>query len=220
MAMIEESQGTKQMAKGEIAMTQTTKTRLNFEEFLEYDDGTENRYELEDGELELMPDPSFEHEDIGEFLADEFKAECRRLKLSYLVRRFMSLKIAAKTGKKPDVVVFPASYLDNVDRRKSAFLSKTPPLVVEIVSGGNWKNDYVRKKLYYINIAVPEYWVLDPIPKGTKDFLELPGVPTVSVGWLEGGQYKVKQCRGDDEIPCKLFPELKLTVNQLFAAGR
>lgn len=191
------------------------KHKFTFEEYLAYDDGTDNRYELDDGELELMPDPSYEHEDIGEFLADEFKTEYRRLKLPYLVRRFMSVKINASTGKKPDVVVFPASHLEGVDRRKPASLTKTPLLVVEIVSGGNWKNDYTKKKNYYLGLGVPEYWILDPIPKGSKDFLEVLGEPTISVCRLEDGQYKVKQCRGEDLIPCELFKDLRLTVNQV-----
>jgi Uma2 family endonuclease len=192
---------------------------LTFEEFLEHDDGTENLYELEDGELELMPDPSFQHENVGEFLADEFKFETRRLKLPYLVRRFLSVKIAAKTGKKPDVVVFPESHFAGVDLSRPASLTKTPLLVVEIASGGNWKNDYTKKKIYYLNIDVPEYWIVDLIPKGSSDFLEAKE-PTVTVCLLERGVYQARQYRGDDVIPCKLFPELQITVNQLVSAGK
>lgn len=32
--------------------------KLTFEEYLRYDDRTDNRYELEDGNLVLMPPPS------------------------------------------------------------------------------------------------------------------------------------------------------------------
>ncbi len=41
-------------------MTQTTKTQklLTFEEYLTYDDGTDTRYELVDGELVEMPPES------------------------------------------------------------------------------------------------------------------------------------------------------------------
>ncbi|WP_421656901.1 hypothetical protein [Leptothermofonsia sp. ETS-13] len=41
-------------------MTRTTTSSkfLTFEEFLAYDDGTETRYELEDGELVEMPPES------------------------------------------------------------------------------------------------------------------------------------------------------------------
>jgi Uma2 family endonuclease len=33
----------------------TTRKKLTFEEYLDYDDGTDNRYELVDGELVALP---------------------------------------------------------------------------------------------------------------------------------------------------------------------
>lgn len=43
-------------------------TKLNFEEYLAYDDGTDNRYELEDGSLILMNPPIGLHAIILTFL--------------------------------------------------------------------------------------------------------------------------------------------------------
>jgi Uma2 family endonuclease len=40
---------------GEIAMTVITPKRMTFEEFLQFDNGTDNLYELEHGELIRMP---------------------------------------------------------------------------------------------------------------------------------------------------------------------
>ena len=47
-------------------MTQvTTKPKyLTLEEFYEYDDGTDTRYELVDGELVEMPSPTEKHQSI------------------------------------------------------------------------------------------------------------------------------------------------------------
>lgn len=43
-------------------MTQTTaKTVYSFEEYLTYDDGTDNRYELIDGRLDLVNPATFRH---------------------------------------------------------------------------------------------------------------------------------------------------------------
>lgn len=39
-------------------MTQATNKLLTFEEFLEYDDGTDNLYELLDGQVVPMSEPS------------------------------------------------------------------------------------------------------------------------------------------------------------------
>ncbi|MEH2015871.1 Uma2 family endonuclease [Nostoc sp.] len=51
-------------------MTQTTKTQklLTFEEYLTYDDGTDTRYELVDGELVEMLPESQENSNLARFL--------------------------------------------------------------------------------------------------------------------------------------------------------
>ncbi|NER25969.1 MAG: Uma2 family endonuclease, partial [Symploca sp. SIO1C2] len=45
-----------------------TPLKLTFEQYLEYDDDTDNRYELRNGELVEMPPASPLHSDIVEFL--------------------------------------------------------------------------------------------------------------------------------------------------------
>jgi Uma2 family endonuclease len=57
----------------------TTKTKLTFEEYLTYNDGTDNRYEWEEGELILMNPPTFRHGFIISFLTDAFAAQIRQL---------------------------------------------------------------------------------------------------------------------------------------------
>jgi Uma2 family endonuclease len=51
-------------------MTQTP-VKLTFEEYLTYDDGTDNRYELEDGVLILITPASPIHKVIINFLMNE-----------------------------------------------------------------------------------------------------------------------------------------------------
>jgi len=46
----------------------TTAALLSFEDYVAYDDGTENRYELVDGELIEMSPPVMEHFLIAKFL--------------------------------------------------------------------------------------------------------------------------------------------------------
>ena len=45
-------------------MTQTP-VKLSFEEYLAYDDGTDNRYELVDGDLVMVPLPTADHSDVA-----------------------------------------------------------------------------------------------------------------------------------------------------------
>ena len=50
----------------------TTKTVYSFEEYLSYDDVTDNRYELIDGKLELINPPTFRHLLISKFIEQNF----------------------------------------------------------------------------------------------------------------------------------------------------
>ncbi|HAA33082.1 MAG TPA: hypothetical protein DCE56_41870 [Cyanobacteria bacterium UBA8553] len=62
-------------------MNITTKL-LTFEQFLDFDDGNEiNEYELVDGRLLLMPEPSELNEELLEFLSFIFELAYRRRKL-------------------------------------------------------------------------------------------------------------------------------------------
>jgi Uma2 family endonuclease len=55
-------------------MTIATTKKITLAEYLTYDDGTDTRYELVDGELTRMSLATGEHGDISEFLNDEFNS--------------------------------------------------------------------------------------------------------------------------------------------------
>lgn len=60
---------------------------LSFEEYLTYDDNTDNRYELVDGVLVAMTPPLISHFDIAKFIERCFDQEMQRLNLPWLCRR-------------------------------------------------------------------------------------------------------------------------------------
>jgi Uma2 family endonuclease len=78
-----------------------TQTQLSFEEYLTYDDGTDNRYELVDGELVMVPLPTGEHSDVIDFLSDTFKAEISKQGQPWIVKRDVGVYVGInpKTGK-------------------------------------------------------------------------------------------------------------------------
>jgi Uma2 family endonuclease len=55
-----------------MASTLSTQTLLTFDDYLAYDDGTDSRYELVDGELIAMPPESPENLDLARFLLLQF----------------------------------------------------------------------------------------------------------------------------------------------------
>ena len=68
-------------------MPQTPTLNLTFEEYLTYDDGTDNRYELVDGDLVMVPLPTADHSDVIDLLSDTFRAEISRQKYPWIVKR-------------------------------------------------------------------------------------------------------------------------------------
>lgn len=60
-------------------MITTTQPRLTFEQYLNYDDATDNRYELVRGQLQLMNPPTLLHIKIAKFLERQFDREIERL---------------------------------------------------------------------------------------------------------------------------------------------
>jgi Uma2 family endonuclease len=196
-------------------MTIATTTRILLHEYLTYDDGTDTRYELVDGELLPMSLATGEHGDISEFLNDEFKAEIKRVKLDW-VSKDMKIGIQSprgtrwETARVPDVVIVPLAQWNNLRKRESFIpLNEPPPLlVVEVVSPSTVTVDYRAKHSEYAVLDIPEYWIVDPIDL------------KVTVCILKDGAYSDLVFVGDLAIVSLTFPELRLTAIEVLNAGR
>ncbi len=139
-------------------MTIATTKRILLKEYLTYDDGTDNCYELVDGELVPMSLVTGEHGDLSEFLHGEFKAEIQRVGLDW-VSKDMKIGIQSPRGTRwetagvPDVVVLPLEQWNSLRKRESFIpLNEPPPLlVVEVVSPSTVSVDYFHRsaRLYF-----------------------------------------------------------------------
>ena len=68
----------------------------------------------------------------------------------------------------------------------------------------------------YEEIGISEYWIVDYLALGAKRFIGNLKQPTISIYQLLDGEYQVSQYRGADRIVSHTFPELNLTVEQIF----
>ncbi|HBW58568.1 MAG TPA: hypothetical protein DEF27_12495 [Oscillatoriales bacterium UBA8482] len=190
-------------------MTQTP-IKLTFEEYLTYDDGTDNRYELEDGVLIPMTPASPIHSDIVEFLYDTFKAEVKRLRLDLKVKQGdVGIRTRLSRSRQPDIAIIKGEDWRRLRQfKKSAILEVPALLVVEVVSPGedNENRDYIKKMTEYAEFGVYEYWIIDPLTE------------QVIVNFLMNGSYQNTIFIGKQRIVSQLFPELNLTVEQIFIA--
>ncbi len=194
-------------------MTQTP-LKLTFEEYLTYDDGTDNRYELVDGELVMVPLPTGEHSDAINLLSDVFKAEISKQQQTWIVKRDVGVYVGINpnSGKDrsrtPDLCIMTTEQWAVVKAQKSkAAVMRTAPLrVVEIVSPSSKKTDYQAKEQEYRTIGIPEYWIVDL--QQAK----------VIVLLLVDGCYESTEFKRTDSIVSRTFSQLNLTAEQVLAA--
>lgn len=199
-----------------IAMNITTKL-LTLEQFLDFDDSHINEYELVDGRLLPMPEPSELHEEILEFLSFMFELTYRRHKLKYSVRKRNALSVGEAKARRPDIAIIERSKVFMKDRPTRGITTK-PFAIVEIVSS-NWSTDLVDKQEEYQAIGVPEYWIIDyrgRIP--AKYCLRGKGKKIIVLILDENGEYQRTEFLPGETIPCQTFPDLTLSVDQVLAA--
>lgn len=198
------------------------KTQLvTFDEFVEWKP-EQGFYELHNGVIVEMPQPTGDHEDIGSFLGETITAEYLRLNLPYRIPKTVLVKPpSAESAYDPDVLVLNRSNLINEPLwKKSATVLQGASivLVIEVVST-NWRDDYFIKAKDYEEMGIAEYWIVDYLGIGGRRFIGNPKQPTILVHELIDGEYQVTTFQGDTRVISPTFPELSLTANQIFAAG-
>lgn len=180
---------------------------LSFEDYLTYDDHTDNRYELVDGVLFAMTPPLISHFDIAKFIERCFDQEIQRLQLPWRCYREAGLRVGVRKSRIMDICVIEKEYVDALRASGSVAVFENPPqLVVEIVSPESIQRDYRHKRSEYASVEVPEYWIVDPLTR------------KISVLSLEEGLYEVQEFTGAQPIASRIFPELEWTTAQILRA--
>jgi len=169
-----------------------------------------------------MTQPLGDHEEVTGFLATKLPIEYDHLNLPYFVPKTALVKPSEnESGYSPDVLIINRSNLVNEPlwkKESTVTQGASIPLVIEVVST-NWRSYYYTKRGVYEEIGIPEYWIVDYLALGGKSFIGNPKQPTISVCSLVEGEYQVTQFRADDRIVSPVFPELDLSVQQVFDAG-
>jgi Uma2 family endonuclease len=190
-------------------MKLATERRMTLAEYLEYDDGTDTRYELEDGVLVEMSSENPLNLAIASALFAAF------LNLGIPAHRLMiglgmevdSRKVTARIA---DLVVH--SQASAVAVRSGAKLLKAdmpaPLLVVEAVSSSDTdprsrQRDYEDKRAEYAERGIPEYWIVDP------------AAGVVLVLTLGSVGYQEQRFTGNQAIASPTFPAFALTAEQV-----
>ena len=190
-------------------MIQAKQRFQSFEEYLSYDDGTENLYELFNGELVEVPPESGLNIEIANFLFSVFLPLVGHRRLR---GHGLELEVRGEPRNRyPDLTIIQDEHIEQLRRRNTLrLLMASPALVIEIVSTGELQRDrdYTAKRSQYQDRAIPEYWIIDP-QQNTVLILEL----------TESGYKETEFSSGTDRIHSPQFSNLALTTRQILTAG-
>jgi Uma2 family endonuclease len=196
-------------------MTVATDRKLTLEQYLNYEVGTGQRYEILDGVLVEMGTESALNLSIAFVLG---MALANLGIPGYLIgsKHRVAVSSTQVTVREPDLLVHSEASYAAVSYKKESLLEYDDPLpllLVEIVSPGdeesrNYQRDYLEKPLEYAEREIPEFWIVDPIRAW------------VWVLTLQGNSYQQTEFRGSDSIVSAVFPKLKITAAQVLKAGR
>ncbi len=198
------------------------RTSVSFDEFIDwYPENLDNRYELRRGVVIEMPKPRGQHSRLAGDLAYDLGTAFRQANQPYFIPKECIVKISDNTGYEPDIIVLDEKAIADEPRweRESVItLNQSIKLVVEVVST-NWRDDYLLKLGDYEAFGIQEYWIVDYLAIGGRRYIGSPKQPTFTVCTLVEGEYELQQFRGNDQIISPTFPELPLTINQIFDSG-
>mgnify|MGYP006282528417 FL=1 len=184
--------------------------RLTLEEYLAYDDGSDTRYELVNGELLPMSLGTGSHGAIIKRVERILDNEIERLQqpwiaLSGTVGLQSPRGEAWDTVRIPDVTVLTLEQWETLQEREAVIRLHEPPplLVVEVVSESTKSTDYRAKRAEYSVLDIPEYWIVDPLK-------EMVTVCTLLEGWYEATEHQ-----GQEVMEPVLFSDLKVGVEKI-----
>lgn len=184
-----------------------TKPRFQtFAEYLQYEDDSEEYYELFNGELVEMPPESGLNFEIANFLFLKFASLVGHRRV-----RGHGLELEVRGEPKnryPDLTIIREEHIQLLSQRNTILLSMLPPLlVIEVVSPGEIQRerDYIAKRSQYQDCGIPEYWIVDPQTQ------------TILVLELRENTYtEIGNFSNDDLVKSSTFGQLNLKVFQVF----
>jgi Uma2 family endonuclease len=195
-------------------MTSTIPKRMTLAEYLDYDDGTETRYELVDGILVAMGSENPLNPQIAGFLFSVF-LQLGIPAFRVVIGHQIEINSAHASARQPDLLVHSEGSEKAIseDGKLLRLGHPVPLLVIEVVSNSETAlqsrtRDYQEKRLEYADRGIPEYWIVDPI------------VAVVLVLSLEGIQYREQKFQGKQFVISPTFPSLNLMAEKILNAGK
>ena len=123
------------------------------------DDG--NKYELVRGVLFVTPAPSVGHEEIAAVLTELLQPYVTTNRLGRVYRPRAVIR-GMGSEVEPDLMV------RSMAAGQSWADAPLPILVIEIVSGATRRRDHIDKRRLYLDLGIPDYWIVDGAERSVR----------------------------------------------------
>jgi len=186
-----------------VVAVERTPAKLTYTDYLTWpDDG--RRYELYEGELQMVPSPSVTHQRLCrnlEFLLGEFVNSHQR---GEVLHAPLDVLFSEETFVQPDIVF--------VSRERSHIIAPehitgAPDLVIEVLSPGTERRDRTYKLQLYCRYGVRECWLVDP----ETETIEVLGLSS------EGTQFRGRY-GAHDIVSSQVLADLEFRVREILPA--
>ena len=175
--------------------------RMTLDEFIALLPDTEQRCELHQGVLCLMPEASVDHQFLTQLLWKYLFDALTAAGIAYAYTP-VNLVLSGDTYVAPDIIVVRAGREGIIGPVR---VDGAPDIMVETLSSDR-ERDLVTKRCQYQVAGIPEYWILD----GAADTL------TVLALGPDGSYRERAILTAADTLTTPLFPQFRLPLAQLF----
>jgi Uma2 family endonuclease len=174
---------------------------VTYEEWLRMPEVSDAIEEVVNGEIRIMPSPSWNHAEIVQNLYDSIRPQVDKRAVKVVCSKFnLIIRRQPLTAREPDLAVFNANTMVQKDGR----IHSAPQLVVEVLSPANTRREREEKLADYAFLGVPEMWVFAPVER------------TVEVLYLEAGQLRRHALLTEGILTPKHFPSVHVPISEIW----
>ena len=177
-----------------------TTPKLTYQDYANMDG--DERYELHDGELILIPSPNTAHQTTSMKIGYRMFSFVEENDLGQVFSAPYDVLFSDTQVVQPDIL-FVSNEREHI--RTPANIQGSPDLIVEILSPSSVRRDWSYKRELYASHGVREYWIVDPVHR------------IVSVMLLQDGDLKIVGAYTQgDTVTSSTLEGFSISLNDIF----